>query len=217
MAKAAEILTERWTPLLLRELLAGSHRFNELRNGVPLMSPSLLSSRLRSLEQAGIVRRERREPSGHWEYHLTDAGEAFRPVIDQMGVWGLRHGMDLLTRRDLDPALLMWSILRQVSSIGNALPPARVVVLFEFPDAPRKKRYWWLVMARPEVDLCLSDPGFPVALEVSADLRTMVMLVLHETRYGQALRQERLAVRGPAGLRRALPMWLGFLPDTETA
>lgn len=217
VAKAAEILTERWTPLVLRELLAGSHRFNELRSGVPLMSPSLLATRLRSLEQAGIVRRRRVEGAARYEYHLTEAGEAFRPVIDQMGSWGLQYGRDLLTRRDFDPALVMWSIFRQVRTVPASLPRDRTVVLFHFPDAPRKKRYWWVVIDAPDVDLCLSDPGFSVDLEVSADLHTIVMLVLHELSYADALRRKQVSVSGSARLRRALPHWLGLAAATRTA
>ena len=213
VAKAAEVLTERWTPLVLRELLAGSHRFNELRRGVPLMSPSLLSSRLEHLERAGIVRRTRAEAGRRWEYRLTEAGEECRPLIDLMGAWGQRWAIGRITREDLDPALVMWFLLRQVERQAELLPPSRVVVMVDLADGGSGKRYWWLLLARPEADLCLADPGFAVDVTVRCDVRTMAMLLLKETALDRVRRSGALAIDGPVRLRRLVPGWLGLGPE----
>jgi DNA-binding HxlR family transcriptional regulator len=212
VAKAAEILTERWTPLVLRELLWGSHRFNDLRRGVPLMSPTLLSDRLQCLERSGIIRRVRAPGARHWEYHLTEAGEACRPLIDLMGAWGQRWGIGRITRKDLDPALLMWVIVRGMRTRRERLPAGRVVILFDIADAARGKRYWWLLLHRPEIDLCGSDPGFAVDLTWRSDARTIAMVLLHEIAIDKARRSKVVALEGPARLRRLVPDWLGVGP-----
>jgi DNA-binding HxlR family transcriptional regulator len=212
VAKAAEVLTERWTPLVLRELLAGSHRFNELRRGVPLMSPTLLSDRLRRLERVGVVRRSRPTGARHWEYHLTEAGEACRGVIDLMGEWGRQWAMGRLSTEELDPALVMWFLLRRVRTQGVRLPDRRVVVLFDIAGAVQGKRYWWLVLAPPDSDLCLTDPGFTVDLTWRSDARTIATVLLGEVGLERALRNEEIVLEGPPRLRRAVPDWLGFEP-----
>jgi DNA-binding HxlR family transcriptional regulator len=210
VAKAAEILTERWTPLVLRELLAGSHRFNELRRGVPLMSPTLLSDRLHRLERSGVVRRVRTAGERHWEYHLTEAGEAFRPVIELMGAWGRKWALGRISSDDLDPAFMMWAMLRRIQVRGDLPPSERVVTLFDFSDAGQAKRYWWLILQQPEVELCLSDPGFAVDLHLRSDLRTMARILLGEVAIDGALRSRAITLEGPVRLRQSLPRWLGF-------
>jgi len=153
VAKAAEIVAERWTPLVLRELLCGSRRFSDLRRGVPLMSPTLLAQRLEQLEDAGIVRSVPRPHGRGREYELTAAGEELRPLIDRLGEWGQRWARARIGRDDLDAGLLMWGIHRRID-VG-ALPPDRVVVRFDFRGAPatmRCPRTWWLLLARSEVD-----------------------------------------------------------------
>jgi DNA-binding HxlR family transcriptional regulator len=114
VAKASEIFGERWTPLIMRELLCGSYRFNDLRRGVPLMSPSLLSQRLKTLERAGIVERRPDPENKSYEYHLTQAGQELRPVIELLGVWGQRWARKRVEPGDLDPSLLMWDIHRRL-------------------------------------------------------------------------------------------------------
>lgn len=212
VARAAEVLTERWTPLVLRELLGGSHRFNQLRRGVPLMSPSLLSDRLRRLERCGVVRRTRPPGTRHWEYHLTEAGEECRPLIDLMGVWGHRWAMGRITREELDPALMMWFVLRRAEGQRERLPMERIVVLFDIPDAERGKRYWWLLLHRPEIDLCLSDPGFAVDLTWRSRARVLATVLADETAIEHAQRSKAIALEGPPRLCRSLPAWLGFEP-----
>ncbi len=210
VAKAAEILAERWTPLLLRELLAGSRRFNELRRGVPLMSPTLLSSRLERLERAGIVRRIRAPDQRRWEYHLTEAGAECRPLIELMGAWGQRWAIGRITREDLDPALVMWFLLRRAEGQTERLPADRVVVMIDLADGGTGKRYWWLVLARPEVDLCLADPGFAVDVTVRSNVRTIAMLLLGTMALDRARRSGKLTIEGPGRLGRSVPAWLGL-------
>jgi DNA-binding HxlR family transcriptional regulator len=218
VAKAAEVLTERWTPLLLRELLGGSRRFNELRRGVPLMSPTLLAGRLQGLERSGVIRRIRAPGARHWEYHLTEAGEECRPLIDLMGAWGQRWAMGRVTREELDPALVMWFVLRKVQTQRERLPAERVVVLFDVTDAGKGKRYWWLVLDRPTVDLCLSDPGFAVDLTWRSRVRPIATVLLGELALDDAQRSRAIALEGPPRLRRSVPGWLGFEPaPDETA
>jgi DNA-binding HxlR family transcriptional regulator len=209
VAKAAEIVAERWTPLVLRELLCGSRRFGDLHRGVPLMSRTLLARRLEQLEDAGIVRSEARPRGRGREYHLTAAGEELRPLIESFGEWGQRWARAQVGRDDLDPGLLMWDIHRRLNL--QALPPERVVVRFDFHGvaaALRCPRTWWLVLERREVDLCLKDPGFPVDIVVSADLRALTRVWMGDVRLTETVRAGLIRLDGPPSLVRAFPTWL---------
>lgn len=205
VAKAAEIFAERWTPLLLRDLLKGPRRFSELQDGVPRMSQSVLVQRLRALERAGIVTR-RQSPAGKgWEYTLTPAGQEFGEVVERLGEWGMRHAVDKLGPDDLDPRFLMWAIEGHLH-VG-ALPERRVVVQFEFRGTPNER--WWLVLERPVVDLCLEDHGFEPDLFVIADLRAMTEVYLGRLGLAQAMEVGLVAVHGSRALVRAFPHWIG--------
>src|SRR5687768_15061279 len=149
VAKAAEIFAERWTPLVLRELACGSRRFSELHRGVPLMSRTLLTQRLRHLEHAGIIRSAAKPKGRGQEYFLTAAGEELRPLIDGLGEWGQRWARSQIDADDLDPGLLMWDMHRRLNV--ERLPAHRVVVLFDFrgvPKAWRTLRTFWLILQR---------------------------------------------------------------------
>src|SRR5262245_9961100 len=160
VAKATEIVAERWTLLVLRELLSGSRRFNDLHRGVPLMSATLLSQRLDELERAGLVERRMEARERGPRYHPTAAAEELRPIIEAIGVWGMRFVRTSFGEEDLDPTVLMWDIRRNVRA--EHLPQGRFVVRFDFPEQAAKWRAWWLVKERDatELDLCLHDPGF---------------------------------------------------------
>ena len=203
VSKAMELLDERWTMLVIRELLMGSRHFNDLRRGVPRMSPALLSTRLRTLARAGLV--ERREAGGRISYTLTEAGEELRPIVVALGEWGTRWVPDL-GDADLDPHLLMWDVHRNVDL--DAVPPGRTVLDFTFTDVAGKARTWWLVIDPDSVDVCDVDPGHPVAATVETDLRTLTDIWRGELDWTAALRSGALAVRGPAPVARALPRWL---------
>lgn len=199
VAKAAEIIAQRWTPLVLRELLVGSRRFNDLRRGLPLMSPSLLSARLKSLEQLGILARDPQGDGGQVEYRLTPAGEELRPLIMQLGVWGRRWAQSGLQREDLDPALLMWDMHRRVDTSHYGRD--RVVVLVEFTDLPQKQRRWWLVIAAPDVELCLLDPGYEIDLQITADLETLSRIWIGDDSFEAAQRGGQVKILGPGRLK----------------
>jgi DNA-binding HxlR family transcriptional regulator len=211
VAKATEILNERWTLLVLRELLFGSRRFNDLRKGVPLMSPTLLSKRLKFLEEAGVIERCRAEPGKSWEYQPTTAGQELRPLVEMLGVWGQRWVRSRLTPDELDPGLLMWDIRRCTGA--KLFPSRRTVVQFEFSDAAPSKRRWWLVVSDKDgVDLCLTDPGFEVDLYIFTDLRTMTALWMGDMPLRHAFDSGRIELEGPPELRRSLQSWLQRSP-----
>jgi DNA-binding HxlR family transcriptional regulator len=202
VAKAMELLDERWTMLVVRELLMGSRHFNDLRRGVPRMSPALLSKRLRTLIQAGVV--ERREHGGRVTYLLSDAGAELRPVVEALGQWGLRWVPEL-GDEDLDPQLLLWDVHRNLDL--DAMPDGRTVVCFHFTDVPVKAARWWLVVDNDGVDVCDADPGHPVTLTVESTLRTLVGVWRGDLGWTAAAGAG-LRLEGPAWARRALPRWL---------
>ena len=207
VAKASEVLAERWTPLVVRELLCGSHRFNDLQRGVPLMSRSLLAKRLRELERAGVVERRQRGDGRGPGYHLTAAGEELRPIIRGLGTWGQRWARSEVSREDLDPRLLMWDMQRNIAT--EALPNRRVVVRFRFTDVrPNLPRVTWLILERDDVDVCYHDPGFEVDLVVSGRLRALIGVWLGDFPLPVALRDEHLRIEGPRALSRSFPRWL---------
>ncbi|HSD01018.1 MAG TPA: helix-turn-helix domain-containing protein [Gaiellales bacterium] len=208
IAQAAEVLTDRWTLLVVRELLSGSTRFNELQRGVPLMSSSLLSKRLRELERSGIITRRRLPADRGHEYLITPAGEALGPLLFSLGAWSQQWLQREVSDADADPALLMWDMQRNLRL--DRLPQDRLVSLFRFRDAPDKKRAWWLVAERTSTDLCLSDPGFGVDLHVDAEARAMAEVWIGKLALGAAMRSRRVHVRGPKHLVRSLPDWLGL-------
>jgi DNA-binding HxlR family transcriptional regulator len=206
VSKASEVFAERWTPLVIRELLMGSHRFNDLRRGLPTMSPTLLSQRLKSLEAAGIIEsREAPDRHGH-EYFLTEAGEEFRPIVLALGEWGTRWARSDIRKADRDPALLMWDMRRRLNL--DRFPPGRTVVLFEFTDAHKDKRRWWLIVGEDDVDLCLSDPGFEVDLRIVTRVQHLIDVWSGERRLVDAIADGTIVLEGERRLQRALPSWL---------
>jgi DNA-binding HxlR family transcriptional regulator len=211
VAKAAEIFAERWTPLVLRELVCGSHRFSHLHRGVPLMSRTLLAQRLAQLEDAGIVRSAARTKGRGREYFLTPAGEELRPVIEELGEWGQRWARNQVSADDLDPGLLMWDIRRRVNT--DRLPDRRVVVQFDFRAVPktiRRPATFWLILEHENVDVCLKDPGYEIDLVVNADLAALTKAWMGDVRLADAMRTGLVRVEGPTALVRAFPGWLAL-------
>src|SRR5688500_728892 len=169
VARGAEVLGELWTPLVVRELLCGSRRFNELHRGVPRMSATLLTQRLRKLEQMGVI--ERRRAKGGWEYHLTAAGEELRPIVVGLGHWGARWIGSRLKREQLDAGFLMWDIRRFARM--DEFPTRRVTVHFRFTDARSGEKEWWLVVESRSAELCRDDPGHEVDVVVESSVRSL--------------------------------------------
>lgn len=212
LSKSMEVLDERWTLLVVRELLLGSTHFNELRRGNPKMSPALLSKRLRTLERAGIVRRT--VESGRSSYTLTPCGQELGPVVKALSVWGTRW-IGELGEQDLDPHLLMWDLHRTIPLA--AWPRGRTVVAFEFHDvAPRVGR-WWLCVTGDDADVCDYDPGFEVTATVSTSLRTMIEIWRGDRGWGPTLRAGMVTIAGSRTTTREVPTWLGQMSTAEVA
>jgi len=212
VAMAAEILCTRWTVLVLRELVAGSKRFNDLRRGLPRMSPALLSQRLKELEAANVIcRNPSASEPGVFEYHLTAAGRELEPVVQGFGIWGQRWIDAELSLQHLDAPLLMWDIRRNINP--DPMPARRVVVQFQYRDLPANQRSWWLLVDREaDIDLCAIDPGFDVDLYVSTDLRTMTAIWMGADTVRAALRAERLLLTGDRQLAASVENWLSLSP-----
>lgn len=212
VAMAAEILCTRWTVVLLRELMAGSTRFNDLRRGVPRMSPALLSQRLKDLEAAGIVARTASlSDPGIFEYHLTVSGRELGPIIEAFGVWGQRRIEADLSLKHLDVQLLMWDMRRNLNT--TPMPRTRSVVQFVYPDLSAAQRSWWLIVDPEDgVDLCSVDPGFDVDLYVSVDLRSMTAIWMGLDTVRAAVGSERMMLTGNRQLASAMQVWLGLSP-----
>ncbi len=204
VAKAMELLDERWTLLVLREMLAGSTHFNDLRRGNPKMSPTLLSKRLRTLERAGVVKRS--VEGGRTSYTLTECGEELRGVVESLGAWGVRW-IGQLGEEDLDPHLLMWDMRRTVP-VGS-WPASRTVVAFELSDVTPKAARWWLCVSGGEADICDYDPGFDVTVTVTAELRTLTEIWRGDTSWQQAIKDEQVELTGSSTAVRSVPGWLG--------
>ena len=206
VSKAAEILNERWTLLVVRELLCGSRRFNDLRRGVPLMSTSLLSQRLKALQEYGVIERRSAKSGRGGEYFLTPAGEELRPIVLSFGEWGQRWIRSQIQEADLDAGLLMWDMRRTIDA--NAFPTQRVAIAFEFTDVPEKEGYWWLVVEDGDVELCWEDPGTPIDLYVFSDLQTMTQIWMGDISVSEARRQDLIDLQGSRAIIRAMPRWL---------
>ena len=203
IAKAMELLDERWTILIIRELLSGSRHFNEIRSGNPKMSSALLAKRLRMLVRYELV--DRREDGNRVIYSLTPAGQELFPIVEAIGVWGTRWAADL-GDKDLDPQVLLWDVHYNIDH--EALPPGRTVVQFFFPEADPYLRDWWLVLTAAEADVCDADPGHDVDLTVTADLRALTAIWMGDRVWADVLREGRISIDGPRALRRAFPTWL---------
>jgi DNA-binding HxlR family transcriptional regulator len=204
IAKAMEVLDERWTLLVVRELLLGSRHFNELRRGNPKMSPALLSKRLRRLERAGVVRRTL--VGGRSTYELTESGLELRAVVDALGAWGARWVGDL-GEEDLDPHLLLWDVRRTIPL--QDWPRGRTVVAMRFADVAPSVSRWWICVTGDEVDVCDVDPGFEVDATVHTSLRTMTEIWRGDRGWGEAIRAGRVQVEAPREVARAVPAWIG--------
>jgi DNA-binding HxlR family transcriptional regulator len=208
VAVASEVFAHRWTPLILRELFAGSTHFNELKRGLPLISKTTLTQRLRALEAAGVIECTNVPGQNHQEYRLTAAGIEFKTVIQSLGAWGQRWTVRL-DPQNLDADFLMWNIRRRLAI--DSLPETRTVVRFEFfglPPQYRRGRFFWLIIERPEVDLCLKDPGSEVDLHVSADLASFARIWLGDTPISEMLRTGAVRLTGRRDLVRSFPSWL---------
>jgi DNA-binding HxlR family transcriptional regulator len=211
VAMAAEIVCTRWTALVLREMLCGSRRFSDLRKGVPRMSPTLLSKRLKELEEMQIIRQQRDARTGSPEYVLTQAGDELRPVIMSLGNWGQKWVESDLSLRNLDPVLLMWDMRRHLNP--EPLPKRRVTVHFTFPEVAELHRDHWLVVEPSgETDLCRIDPGHEVDLFVTGSLRALTAVWMGKAKLRDVVADGSIELIGDAALARSMQSWLGLSP-----
>jgi DNA-binding HxlR family transcriptional regulator len=212
VAMAAELLCARWTVVVLREMIAGSTRFNDLRRGLPKMSPALLSKRLKQLELAGVISRVKvRGTPGVFEYPLTIAGRELQPLIEGFGVWGQRWVKTKATLSNLDPQLLMWDMRRNLDP--KPMPVRRSTIQFDYPELPSMQRTWWLVVAPNQpVDLCSVDPGYEVDLYVSSSLKTMTAIWMGLETVRRAVHDRNLKLVGDKQLASSTQTWLGLSP-----
>jgi DNA-binding HxlR family transcriptional regulator len=202
VAVASEIFAERWTPIILRELVLGSRRFNDIHRGVPRISRALLARRLRQLKSAGVI-----ECSGR-DYRLTPSGEELGEIVVRLGEWGQRWA-EPVTRGRLDTRLLMWDMHRRMAI--ERLPERQVVLRFDFRGVPSTTgcpKVFWLVIEKPEVDLCVIDPGREVDLFIDADIAAFSRVWLGSVPIRQAIRGGDIRVSGERQLARDFPSWL---------
>jgi len=211
MAMAVEILGDRWTLLIVRDMLRGNHRFNDLARGLPGISRALLSQRLRQLERQGIIERRAGDGERSSEYHLTAAGNDLQPLAAAFIAWGTRWAFDEPQPVHLDPVLLLWWIRGVVQR--DRLPPQRVVVQFDFRGA--HELTMWLVLERHDVSVCLTHPGFDVDLLLTADLATLYRVWGRRETFAGALRSGLVSLDGPPGLVRGFSGWLGWEARAE--
>jgi DNA-binding HxlR family transcriptional regulator len=205
IARAAEALCERWTPLVVRELLLGSKRFNELHRGVPRMSTSLLAQRLRQLEEIGIVQRS--VAGKVWEYSLTRAGEELRPIIVALGHWGASWMNSRFEDDELDAGLLMWDLKRSVSV--ERFPSRPVIIHFMFNDARAGEKAWWLVVENGVADLCDEDPGRELTLIVHSSVRAFTEVWMGDRTPREVLQSQELRIEGASQDADNLWRWIG--------
>lgn len=213
VAVASEVFAERWTPLILRELLAGSTRFNQIRQGLPLISRALLAQRLQELEHSGVVQSRPRVTGRGRDYRLTRAGEELRAIVEGLGEWGQHYAAAQFSPENLDVGLLMFNIKRRVDV--SRLPKPRVVVRFEFRGVPprcRTMRTTWLVLQRTDVDVCIKDPGFPVDLVLHAEMATLARVWVGRLTFAEGIRTGALRLEGSRELIHAFPGWLKLSP-----
>jgi len=207
---AAEIICSRWTALVLREMLCGSTRFNDLRRGVPRMSPTLLSKRLKELEEAGVIEVRKTGRAGVPKYKLTRAGEDLRHIILSLGVWGQRWVESSLSLKNLDPSLLMWDMRRNLAP--PAAPDRRCTVKFDYPELSAGRKTWWLVIEGKDVDLCGVDPGHDVDLYVRSSLRSMTSVWMGFSTLKTEIDAGRIQLTGDKTVARSMHQWLGLSP-----
>jgi DNA-binding HxlR family transcriptional regulator len=211
VARAAEIFADRWTVLIVRELLADVSHFNELERGLPRMSRTLLGERLRRLEQAGVVERRVASRGKRIEYRLTPAGRELQRVVDVFGEWGARWAFGDPRPNELDPIVLLWWMRRRVCV--EALGKRRVVIEFNFG---RPKGTYWLLIEPADVSVCIRHPGFEVDVIVSAEILAFYRVWLGRVSLSEALRKGQVQLNGTPADIRSFPCWFTWSPMADT-
>jgi DNA-binding HxlR family transcriptional regulator len=212
VAKATEVIGGTWTLLILRELLRGTHRFGDFQRAISRISPTVLTSRLKHLEDKGIIVRKRLSGRRGHEYRLTPAGKELQPVIEKIAIWGMRWARGQMTDEELDVEFLMFSFQRLIQT--RALPDGETVLCFLFKDLDKFKT-WWLVIDGNDVDLCTVDQGKDVDLYFATNVRTMVEIWAGDLSLDAAMRDEHIHVTGSRHLIKGMKDWFGFAPHAD--
>lgn len=209
VAQALEILGDRWTLLIIRDMLTGTSHFNDLERGLPGISKALLAQRLRQLQAAGVIeKRSRASGRRTTEYCLTQAGEELQEVVNALLWWGAAWAFGDPSPDDLDPLLLMWWMRNRVNT--GQLPAGRTVIQFDFYGAQTVS--YWLVLAAEDVTICQTDPGYEIGVLITADLALCFRLWLGRITYAEAVRDHDMQVDGAPHLVRAFPDWFAWSP-----
>jgi DNA-binding HxlR family transcriptional regulator len=206
IAKATEILGERWTFLIIRELLMGGRRFTELQRGLGDISPALLAARLKAYERGGLVARRKVNGQRSYEYFPTAACEALMPVVIAVGEWGLCWTRHMLTEEDFDLDLLMFYLERSIDP--SQLPGDQTVIQFKFRDLTAEQRDWWLLVNNRDVDVCITSPGRDVDVYFTTTVRTMHDIWMGDRTYREAVSTGDLSIEGELALTRHVSAWL---------
>lgn len=209
LAHALEVVGDRWTLLIIRDLMKGIHHFNDLERGLPGISRGLLTNRLRQLEQAGVIEKRLTTGRKSTAYYLTEAGHALEETIQTLWRWGREWVFGEPSLEELNSPLLMWRMHKEVNP--NHLPEERVVVQFHFYGAERSS--YWLILNPDDVTLCLTDPGFEINVMVSADLVSFFKVWAHHTSYQEALDAGQVRIEAAPRLIRALPRWFDWMTN----
>ena len=209
IAKATEILGEKWTLLILRELLMGGSRFNELQRGLPLISPAVLSKRLKSLETHGLVFRRRLAGQKGYAYLPAQSARELEPVLKSLGDWGMRWAREEMADSDYDVGLLMLYLERSVRP--ESLPGEETTLRFHFEDLPEHPD-WWILIAGDQVDVCTTNPQRDVDVHFRTTVRKMTEVWMGDTSYRAAIRAGDLELVGPRALTRDVSAWLEGCP-----
>lgn len=209
VARASELLAERWTPIIIRNLLNGCRSFGEIRQGAPGIPTALLAKRLGTLERHGIIERERLPAGRGWSYRLTEQGQDLRAVCEAMGRWGARW-LEVEPHHK-DPAYVLWATLKLVDA--GKLPDQMVVVRFELRDRPGDN--YWLLLRKPVPELCTRGTGYVEDVIARTDAACLIDIHLKRISYEQALRCGRLTLEGPPQLTTALTTWIRPSPYAD--
>ena len=207
VAKAAEILCEKWVILVLRELMMGSTRFGQLRRGLPRISPSILSRRLKTLEEQGVINRIKKPNDTGYEYHLSESGEELRPIVLGFGTWGHRWAKNKIAKEDLDAGFLLWDMRRRLNV--EYFEDERIVIHIEFTDQNKHDRYWWMVIENGEIDLCFEDTGHDPDIIISTTLPVMTQIWLGYEKLNNMIEKRKLKMLGSKKHLKNISKWIG--------
>jgi len=204
VSKATEIVGDKWTMLILRELLLGTSKFNDFQRSMSRISPTILNKRLKMLEASGVIIKKSQSGKKGYDYYLTAMGKELEPVVDQLAIWGMRWARGQMTDEELDVELLMWDIRRRIYC--GSLPGGETVLCFQFTNL-ENYNIWWLVCNGQEIDLCTEDTGKDVDLYVTSDIRTLVEVWEGDRTLKSAKAEELITSVGDSHLMRSMESW----------